>query len=877
MSGRDVGGVVVRLRPAGTIRGHLVFEHDARQPETPRPGFISLRAEPANGDPRLGLPRQSGPPVDRSDDIEIPGLQPGRYLLRANLSAPWILKSVLVNGKDVTDTAIDTTGEQDLSAVVTITNAGATVSGLVVDAQGQIAAGAAIVLFPADPARWSDFGITPFRIKTMSASSAGTFKFSPQVAGDYLIVSLPANDIDAWQEPDFFKKAAAACDAIDDRLGRDENRRPARRRHPIGQGRASMQQPRLITTARVAWLMCVSATMLAQGPGVFAQQQPRDGRTVSATGTAVIAGVVSTTDTPPQPVRKAIVTITSSTMTNSRTAISGEDGKFAISGLPEGRFTVTVKKAAHIPGAYGATRPGRPGTPLALQAGQKAEITLTIARAAVLAGVLRDQQGEPVPGIQVSALRITPSATSGNLFSTSDQTITDDRGAYRIFGLLPGEYAVGAIPRVAGTGQIGSRSPTDMDATLQALQQRRGRGAALPGGTPPVAAPPAPDSFSYAPTYFPGTPAFSQATKIRLAAGDERTDVDFLVAPVRAAILEGSITGAGDAIKSVQLSIQPDGPRVSGLFSMNPVLSRRPGDTNEFRYTNITPGRYRVMARLARNEAPPPAGAGAVVTGGGTSANRAPNAPDTLYAFADIEATGTDVTGVVLSLQPGASLSGRVVFAPGDTKPPIDPTRLRVTISPPGGTYMSSSGGTVVGNAINSVPASAPAADGTFRATGIAPGTYQVRATIPADLSQTWSLQSAIAQGRDLLDFPLEVESGGELPEVVLTLSNQRSELTGTLQTSNGAPAPEFFVVSFPVDRTLWTSPSRRLKSVRPGTDGRFTFADLAAGDYLIAALTDVDPDEWQNVSFLEQLVTSGIKVTIPPGGRVTQDIRVTR
>jgi hypothetical protein len=48
----------------------------------------------------------------------------------------------------------------------------------------------------------------------MSASSAGTFKFSPQVAGDYLIVSVPANDIDAWQEPEFFKKAAARATRV---------------------------------------------------------------------------------------------------------------------------------------------------------------------------------------------------------------------------------------------------------------------------------------------------------------------------------------------------------------------------------------------------------------------------------------------------------------------------------------------------------------------------------------------------------------------------------------------------------------------------------------------------------------------------------------
>ena len=201
--------------PPVSIRGHIVFELDARQPATPRPTFVSLRAEPANGDPRLGLPRPEGPPDGSSDDFEIAGLQPGRYLIRANLSTPWILKSVFLNGKDVTDTPIDASGGHDFSgAVVTITNAAATVSGVVVDAQGQGASGAAIVLFPADAARWTEFGIWPMRIKTMSASNGGTFQFSPQPAGDYYVIALPPDDIDAWQGPDFFKKAAGRATRV---------------------------------------------------------------------------------------------------------------------------------------------------------------------------------------------------------------------------------------------------------------------------------------------------------------------------------------------------------------------------------------------------------------------------------------------------------------------------------------------------------------------------------------------------------------------------------------------------------------------------------------------------------------------------------------
>ena len=595
------------------------------------------------------------------------------------------------------------------------------------------------------------------------------------------------------------------------------------------------------------------------------------------TGTGVIAGAVVTDESPAQPVRKAIVTVSGSALPNSRTTITDSAGKFAIGELPEGRFTITVKKAAYIPGAYGATRPGRPGTALALAAGQRADVTLTIARAAVVAGVIRDQQGDPVPGVQVGALKISGSGIAGN-FGASDMTTTDDRGVYRIFGLLPGEYVVAAIPRVTGRGEIGSRSAAEMDAMLLALQRRSGRGGpAPPPGSPPVSQPPPPISVSYAPTYFPGSTVFARATRIRLASNDERTGVDFIVSPVESGIIEGSITGAGESAAAVQLTIQIDGPRASGQFSTQPVLSVKPGQTNQFRYTNVAPGRYRIMARLAPGSAPPPGGGVTISGGGSPGSSRPPNSPSSLYAVTDIETTGTDVTGVILSLQQGANVSGRTVFDSSTVKAPEDLTGIRVTISPPGGTYMSSAGGTVIGNTFQSVSPAQLRPDGTFTATGIAPGTYQLRVAVPANLSQIWTLESVVSRGKDLLDLSLEIEAGADLSDVAVTFSDRRSELSGTLQTSAGSPAPEYFVVAFSTDRTYWIEQSRRLKSVRPGTDGRFTFTGLPAGDYLVAALTDVDPDEWQSPSFLEQLVPAAIRVAIASGARVTQDIRVVR
>jgi uncharacterized protein (DUF2141 family) len=623
--------------------------------------------------------------------------------------------------------------------------------------------------------------------------------------------------------------------------------------------------------------VCLLPSAFALPSALTMAQQTRDTSAVPVSGTGVIAGAVVTDDAAAQPIRRAIVTVSGGGMKTSRSAITDDSGTFLIDRLPEGRFSIVVKKAAYLPGAYGATRPAGPGTALALAAGQRAEITLTLARAAVLAGVIRDEQGESAPGVQVSAVRIPGSGDLTRIFATAETAVTDDRGVYRIFGLLPGEYAVAAIPRVTGSGEIGNRSTAEMDATLSALQRRSGRGgiAAQPGVAPP-AIPPPPASFNYAPTYYPGATAFAGATRIRLAPGDERTGVDFVIAPVRAATIEGAVTGAGDAPANVQLAIVIDGPRVSALFSAYPVLSQRPGETTQFKYTNVAPGRYRIMARFSRSQSQ-----NQTVAIGVGSARSGSNLPqrsaDTLYGVADVDVSGADMTGVIVALQPGATLSGRVVFESESRKAPEDLSGIRVTISPPGGTYMSSSGGTVVGNTFNSVTPAQVLPDGTFTATAIAPGTYQLRVTLPAAIGQTWSLQSAVLRGQDLLDVPLEIDSGGDLPNAVLTFSDRRSELTGTLQTSSGGPAPGYIVVVFPQDRTFWTPDSRRVKSARPGTDGRFSVMDLPPGDYLIGALTDVDPDEWQTPAFLDQLVPAAIKVTISPGARVTQDIRVVR
>jgi hypothetical protein len=128
---------------------------------------------------------------------------------------------------------------------------------------------------------------------------------------------------------------------------------------------------------------------------------------------------------------------------------------------------------------------------------------------------------------------------------------------------------------------------------------------------------------------------------------------------------------------------------------------------------------------------------------------------------------------------------------------------------------------------------------------------------------------------RDLLDGPIDCSAGQGFANVVVTITNRLSQLTGTLQQSTGAPASNVFVIAHAATRKYWGPNSRRVKAVRPGTDGRYAIADLPAGDYLLAAVSDVDPDEWQDPAFLEQLVAASTKIAIAEGERRTQDLRI--
>jgi hypothetical protein len=130
------------------------------------------------------------------------------------------------------------------------------------------------------------------------------------------------------------------------------------------------------------------------------------------------------------------------------------------------------------------------------------------------------------------------------------------------------------------------------------------------------------------------------------------------------------------------------------------------------------------------------------------------------------------------------------------------------------------------------------------------------------------------AGGVDLRDRPLTF-ADGSIDDVVVELTDERTEIVGTFSTVAGTPATDYLVVVFPEARELWHPYSPRIRVVRPGADGSFIARDLPAGAYRMAAVTDVGDDEWRSASFLESLVDLSVLIVVKEGQATRQDIRM--
>ena len=573
--------------------------------------------------------------------------------------------------------------------------------------------------------------------------------------------------------------------------------------------------------------------LAAMAGAALAQQ-----RDALSAGTGRLAGRVVTMDAAAEPVRNAIVMLTAPELSPPKSTVTDDAGRFLFANLPAGRFTITASKAAHITTAYGAKRPARPGTLVPLEAGQQiTDLTVRLARGAVITGRVTDRAGQPASMVQVVAVRAElATGVSGPARATGDVFVTDDRGAYRIYGLEPGTYLVAAITWGLPLGDVEAMSGTEVEAALTALKSRQPGAPAAQRPSPPPAPYVMPASFA------PGTPSAADAQRITLAVGEERAGADIIMEPLRAARVEGVLrTSDGSIAANVLVTLVPVGPPLpSALGALPPPRARSAAD-GRFTLPAVAPGPYVITA-----QAPP------------------------LYVSETLTLTGDQQ--VALTLAPMPVFKGRVAFDRSELPPLDDLTRVRLQLVPftPWSTSLGGGrGGTPLAGSAYVKP------EGTFEFAPVPPGVYRLTvAVVNTAPGVGWWARSATAGGKDVLDTPIDLRT--TVSDAVLTLSDRHTELSGSIAAPSGQPASDLFVIVFPVDRALWFRQGRRLQFTRPGTDGRFAFRDLPPGQYFVAALSDVDQDEWQDAAFLSQVTSAGaVRIDLAEGQSRVQDLKI--
>jgi len=543
-------------------------------------------------------------------------------------------------------------------------------------------------------------------------------------------------------------------------------------------------------------------------------------------------------------------------------------GRFYFANLPAGIISLTSEQVGFVASATALVE---------LSHGERAvNVKLRLAKMGSLAGQLRDEAGDPVVGMSVAAFR--RAIVNGRMGLQSAGVVrSDDRGAFRLASLAPGEYIVGAY----------GRDPNPFDSVLlttlasQPINLMSVAARALAVGADVVSIDPS--LRTHAPTFYPNSTTIARATQVAVAPGEERTDIHIQVAMVRAARVSGQVVGATSAVNASAIRLVPAADADLGIDATRiPAMLVQPD--GRFDFASVPPGQYRLIAThretgvaggspsgIAMGFAagrglmagfvpppPPPAAPIRVTAQGGV--------PAPLWADDLITVPGDGLSGVVVTLNQPASVRGRVQYVGGAPQPTEQMLSRAAALLQP---ITVLSAGTVA------IPLSSVSPDGTFMIPSVLPGRY-VLTSMPLPGFPT--LRSVVAGGVDITDLPLEI-GRRDVGDIVITMSDvPLASLTATMPDAVRAEETDRFkVLVFPADRKYWVTPAaaaRRMRTLPLSVKGAATASGLPAGDYHIVAVSNEEAANWMEAPRIEILARGAQRLTLTDGEQRTLEVR---
>ena len=337
-----------------------------------------------------------------------------------------------------------------------------------------------------------------------------------------------------------------------------------------------------------------------------------------------------------------VVSLRKSDMTNpfelAQKGTTDQDGFYRIQNVPPGSYEVTPSAPAFVPADV---KDPKSKTVLVGEDENVDNINFALVRGGVITGKVTDADGRPVIQQQVNIFRV-------EVFEQQQQQgqqqmrqafpsgggQTDDRGIYRVFGLLPGRYKVG----------VGRSDEVFNQASFSGLRSM------------------------YKQVFHPDVSDQAKATVIEVGEGTEATGIDIALGRTLQTYAASGRAIDGDKglpVPNIRLGLN----RYSGERSEFVSTFATTNNQGEFIIEGLIPGKYGFFMFPAQN-------AGMRVE-------------TTTFDIID-----QDLSGLTFKLTQGASLSGVVVFETDNKTAPAKLSELQLrtfVVNPTGGGGMGSS------------------------------------------------------------------------------------------------------------------------------------------------------------------------------------------
>jgi len=258
-------------------------------------------------------------------------------------------------------------------------------------------------------------------------------------------------------------------------------------------------------------------------------------------GAATVRGQVLAAATGTPLPRAAVTLRRPDVQNNTRTTTADAQGHYEFKDLPAGRYYLSASKAGYVNASYGQVRSGDTEQSVDLRAESEVreQLDIRLVRAGAISGRVTDDFGEPLADVRISANRYEFIAGLRRLAPTGRGAQTNDLGEFRLYGLPPGRYFLGA-------------------------------------------------STTYAPTYYPGTANAAEAQPITIEAGQDVSNIGLAILPIQNSRITGTAVDAGGRpmFRATVMAIQSQG--MSGGVG-GPV-----GADGSFTLNNLAPGDYTI-------------------------------------------------------------------------------------------------------------------------------------------------------------------------------------------------------------------------------------------------------------------------------------------